>query len=114
MLLSQKPASTSTTAVSQGKSSPKKKQEEEADSDEEAFMKKEENKNNDEEGEELSELSADSAKDDAEAKDFLYAQYEKVHRVKNKWKCTFKDAVLQINGREYIFDRVNGELERDW
>ena len=37
-----------------------------------------------------------------------------VHRVRNKWKCTFKDAILNINGKEYIFDKVTGELERDW
>jgi transcription initiation factor TFIIA large subunit len=49
-----------------------------------------------------------------ETKDFLLAQYEKVHRVKNKWKCTFKDAILHINGKEYVFEKVVGELERDW
>ncbi len=47
-------------------------------------------------------------------KDFLLAQYEKVHRVRNKWKCTFKDAILHLNGKEYVFDKVVGELERDW
>jgi len=49
-----------------------------------------------------------------DSKDFLLAQYEKVHRVRNKWKCIFKDAILHINGKEYVFDRVNAELERDW
>jgi hypothetical protein len=51
---------------------------------------------------------------ESEATDFLLAQYDKVHRVRNKWKCTFKDAVLHINGKEYVFERVVGELERDW
>jgi transcription initiation factor TFIIA large subunit len=51
---------------------------------------------------------------EGETKDFLLAQYEKVHRVKNKWKCTFKDAILHINGKEYVFEKVVGELERDW
>ena len=93
------------------------KKEEDEDSDEEAFKIKDENVNknvNEEEGEELSELSAESAKDEIEGKDFLYAQYDKVHRVKTKWKCSFKDAVLQINGKEYIFEKVVGELERNW
>ena len=49
-----------------------------------------------------------------EAKDFLLAQYEKVHRVRNKWKIGFKDAVLHFNGKEYVFDKVVGELDRDW
>ena len=55
-----------------------------------------------------------SINNEDEGRDFLYTQYEKVHRVKSKWKCNFKDAVLQINGKEYIFDRIVGELERDW
>lgn len=87
------------------------------DSDEEAFKKKDEintNTINEEEGEELSELTAESIRDDIEGKDFLYAQYDKVHRVKSKWKCSFKDAILQINGKEYIFEKVIGELERHW
>ena len=49
-----------------------------------------------------------------ESKDYLLAQYERVHRVRNKWKCIFKDAILHINGKEHVFDRVNAELERDW
>jgi transcription initiation factor TFIIA large subunit len=53
-------------------------------------------------------------KSETEAKDFLLAQYEKVHRVRNKWKCTFKDAILHINEKEYVFEKVVGELERDW
>ncbi len=95
---------------------------EDYDSDEEAFKVKQEvvndkindGKGNDDEGEELSSLSNDSNNCDNDGRDFLYTQYEKVHRVKSKWKCNFKDAVLQINGKEYIFDKITGELERDW
>ena len=91
---------------------------EDYDPDVEAFNKNEpeviKNKEvHDDEEEELSSLSNDSVNYD-EGKDFLYTQYEKVHRVKTKWKCVFKDAVLQINGKEYIFDKISGELERDW
>lgn len=94
-----------------------KKQEDnnESDEDADAFKKKEAvKKDENDECEELSELSAESNKDEIEGKDFLYAQYDKVHRVKSKWKCSFKDAILQINGKEYIFEKVTGELERDW
>lgn len=66
------------------------------------------------EDESLSSISKDSEYIESEATDFLLAQYDKVHRVRNKWKCTFKDAVLHINGKEYVFERVVGELERDW
>lgn len=95
---------------------------EDYDSDEAAFKVKAEvvndkindGKGDDDEGEELSSLSNDSNNYDNDGRDFLYTQYEKVHRVKSKWKCNFKDAVLQINGKEYIFDKITGELERDW
>lgn len=93
---------------------PSKKEDECDDSDEDVFKQKENEKKGSDDGEELSDLTADSIKDDVEGRDFLYAQYDKVHRIKNKWKCSFKDAVLQINGKEYIFDKICGELERDW
>ncbi|KAK3954035.1 transcription factor IIA, alpha/beta subunit [Pseudoneurospora amorphoporcata] len=37
--------------------------------------------------------------------------YDKVQRVKNKWKCTLKDGVLTVNGKEYVFHKANGEYE---
>ena len=55
-----------------------------------------------------------SLEPEQESKDFLLAQYEKVHRVRSKWKCIFKDVILFINGKEYVFEKVHGELERDW
>lgn len=69
---------------------------------------------NDEGDELLSPLLSDSNDLEADVKDFLLAQYEKVHRVKNKWKIHLKDAILHTNGREFVFDRVVGELDRDW
>ncbi|PCD46092.1 hypothetical protein AU210_001505 [Fusarium oxysporum f. sp. radicis-cucumerinum] len=32
-------------------------------------------------------------------------------RVKNKWKCTLKDGVLTVNGKEYVFHKATGEYE---
>jgi len=91
------------------------------DSDEEAFnvkneidlAKQDEVKEEDDDGEELSSPTISNNQEEVE-KDFLYTQYEKVHRVRTKWKCNFKDAILQINGKEYIFEKITGELERDW
>lgn len=62
----------------------------------------------------MSPLPSDSEDLEIEAKDYLLAQFEKVHRVKNKWKINFKDAVLHCNGKEFVFDKVVGELDRDW
>ena len=74
----------------------------------------ENSKNNAEEDEILSPLTEEEEEIDPETQDYLLAQYEKVHRVRNKWKVTFKDAIFHLSGKEYVFERVNGELTRDW
>jgi len=33
---------------------------------------------------------------------------EKVARVKNKWKCTLKDGMIHINGKDYLFAKCTG------
>lgn len=37
--------------------------------------------------------------------------YDKVQRVKNKWKSTLKEGVANINGRDYVFQKATGESE---
>ncbi len=37
--------------------------------------------------------------------------YDKVQRVKNKWKCVLRDGVASIGGRDYLFSKCNGEFE---
>ena len=90
------------------------------DSEYQIFIEKNKNKENKKEeeienkdDELLSSLSSESNEQE-EAKDFLLAQYEKVHRIRNKWKIIFIDAILRLNGKEYLFDKVVGELDRDW
>lgn len=41
----------------------------------------------------------------------VYAQFEKVTRAKNKWKCILKDGIMHLNHRDYLFSRANGEFE---
>jgi hypothetical protein len=41
----------------------------------------------------------------------ILCQYEKVSRIKNKWKCILKDGVVNINGRDYMFSRATGDFE---
>ncbi|KOS19540.1 Transcription initiation factor IIA large subunit [Escovopsis weberi] len=41
----------------------------------------------------------------------MLCMYDKVQRVKNKWKCTLKDGVLTVNGKEYVFSKATGEYE---
>ncbi len=67
--------------------------------------------------EDESELSDDSEKNSDNEKDYndhLLAQYERVKRVKNKWKVTLKGCVVQKDNKEYICGKIHGELEREW
>jgi transcription initiation factor TFIIA large subunit len=43
--------------------------------------------------------------------DIVFCTYDKVARVKNKWKCTLKDGMIHINGKDYLFAKCNGEFE---
>ncbi|PVH93780.1 transcription factor IIA, alpha/beta subunit [Periconia macrospinosa] len=49
--------------------------------------------------------------DDDETMDYMLCTYDKVQRVKNKWKCTLKDGILTTNKREYLFHKATGEFE---
>ncbi|CAB57938.1 transcription factor TFIIA complex large subunit Toa1 [Schizosaccharomyces pombe] len=37
--------------------------------------------------------------------------YDKVNHHKNKWKCVFRDGVVGVNGKDYLFFKANGEFE---
>ncbi|OKL55964.1 hypothetical protein UA08_08632 [Talaromyces atroroseus] len=41
----------------------------------------------------------------------MLCTYDKVQRVKNKWKCTLKDGILSTGGKEYVFHKGQGEFE---
>lgn len=60
-------------------------------------------------------LSADDSEEDeeqeADIKNVVVAQFEKVTRSRNKWKCTLKDGVMHVNGREYLFSTAFGEMQ---
>ncbi|KAF2205307.1 transcription factor IIA, alpha/beta subunit [Delitschia confertaspora ATCC 74209] len=49
--------------------------------------------------------------DDDDLLDYMLCTYDKVQRVKNKWKCTLKDGVLMSNKKEYLFHKATGEFE---
>ena len=40
--------------------------------------------------------------------DIVFCVWDKVQRVKNKWKTTFKDGMIHINGRDYLFQKCSG------
>ncbi|EPY49170.1 transcription factor TFIIA complex large subunit [Schizosaccharomyces cryophilus OY26] len=37
--------------------------------------------------------------------------YDKVNHHKNKWKCVFRDGIVGVNGKDYLFFKANGEFE---
>ena len=41
----------------------------------------------------------------------MLCTYDKVQRVKNKWKCTLKDGILRVDGSEILFHKGSGEFE---
>lgn len=43
--------------------------------------------------------------------DIVFCTYDKVARVKNKWKCVLKDGMVHINGKDYLFAKCTGEFE---
>ncbi|RMD42224.1 hypothetical protein DV735_g2863, partial [Chaetothyriales sp. CBS 134920] len=57
----------------------------------------------------------EDAADDIEGEDttgnVMLCTYDKVQRVKNKWKCTLKDGIMSIDGQDYLFHKGQGEFE---
>ncbi|WVO14311.1 hypothetical protein L204_101943 [Cryptococcus depauperatus] len=49
--------------------------------------------------------------DDDNDVDIVFCVYDKVQRVKNKWKTVFKDGMIHLNGKDYLFGKCNGEFE---
>lgn len=48
---------------------------------------------------------------DVQTTNVLLGQFEKVTRTKSKWKCTLKDGVYTIDGRDVVFSRATGEFQ---
>ncbi|KAJ7916982.1 transcription factor IIA, alpha/beta subunit-domain-containing protein [Mycena leptocephala] len=43
--------------------------------------------------------------------DIVFCTYDRVARVKNKWKCVLKDGMIHTGGKDYLFQRCTGEFE---
>ncbi|KAH8247266.1 hypothetical protein KR038_001199 [Drosophila bunnanda] len=59
--------------------------------------------------------SGDDLTDDEEIEDkfdtenLVACQYDVVSRARNKWKFLFRDGMMKINGKEFVFKRAEGE-----
>lgn len=60
-----------------------------------------------------SEEDQDTFSDDEELENgmIMLCLYDKVQRVKNKWKYVLKDGIANINGKDYVFAKATGESE---
>lgn len=57
-------------------------------------------------------LDSDKNDDDDELDgDIMLCLYDKVQRIKNKWKCNLKEGIANINGKDYVFQKASGESE---
>ncbi|KAF7316600.1 Transcriptional factor IIA alpha/beta subunit [Mycena chlorophos] len=43
--------------------------------------------------------------------DVVFCTYDKVARVKNKWKCVLKDGMIHTGGKDFLFQKCTGEFE---
>ena len=41
----------------------------------------------------------------------VVCQYDKVTRSRNKWKFNFKDGIMNLQGKDYVFQKASGDAE---
>lgn len=58
-----------------------------------------------------SDLDDEEEDEEPDTDNIILCQFEKVTRIKNKRKCTLKAGVMHLNGRDYLFNKANGEFE---
>lgn len=57
-------------------------------------------------------ISGDDPNELFETDNVIVCQYEKISRTKNKWRFTLKSGVMNISGRDYVFNKATGDA--DW
>ncbi|KAG0473627.1 hypothetical protein HPP92_015484 [Vanilla planifolia] len=53
----------------------------------------------------------DQEEEEPNTQHLVLAQFDKVTRTKNRWKCTLKDGIMHINSRDILFNKATGEFE---
>lgn len=46
-----------------------------------------------------------------DAENVIVCQFDKINRSKNKWKFHLKDGIMNVNGRDQLFAKANGDAE---
>ncbi|KAL6619985.1 hypothetical protein ACP70R_032075 [Stipagrostis hirtigluma subsp. patula] len=63
----------------------------------------------DDDDDELDDL--EQGDDEPNTQHLVLAQFDKVTRTKNRWKCTLKDGIMHLNGRDVLFNKATGEFD---
>merc|ERR1712071_149818 len=87
-----------------------------SDDDDDERDEDEHDDDNDENQDEEPLNSEDDVSDDDpgvlfETENVVVCQYDKITRSRNRWKFHLKDGIMNINGRDYVFQRANGDAE---
>lgn len=94
-------------------------EEEEADDDDEDADEDKEDEENDEadggaEEEPLNsgdDVSEEDPSEMFETDNVVVCQYDKITRTRNKWKFYLKDGIMNLGGKDYVFQKSNGDAE---
>ncbi|XP_058117115.1 transcription initiation factor IIA subunit 1 isoform X2 [Anopheles ziemanni] len=87
------------------------------DDDDEDLDKEEEDDLEAEGGAEEEPLNSEDDVTDEDASDLfdtdnvVVCQYDKITRSRNKWKFYLKDGIMHISGKDYVFQKSNGDAE---
>ncbi|CAL5058617.1 unnamed protein product [Urochloa decumbens] len=63
----------------------------------------------DDDDDELDDL--EQGEDEPNTQHLVLAQFDKVTRTKNRWKCTLKDGIMHLNGIDVLFNKATGEFD---
>ncbi|XP_022789102.1 transcription initiation factor IIA subunit 1-like isoform X2 [Stylophora pistillata] len=90
------------------------------DDDDEDEDKKDKSQEGGEEGAELEDedplnsdddVSDDDPTDLFDTDNVVVCQFDKISRARNKWKFHLKDGIMNLKGKDYVFQKANGEAE---
>lgn len=56
-------------------------------------------------------VSEDDPADLFDTENVVVCQFDKIARSRNKWKFHLKDGIMNLRGRDYVFQKANGEAE---
>ncbi|KAL6259574.1 hypothetical protein P5V15_009492 [Pogonomyrmex californicus] len=92
-------------------------EEEDNDDDDEDLDEKEEEENDEAAVREEEPLNSEDDVTDDDPTDLfdtdnvVVCQYDKITRSRNKWKFYLKDGIMNLSGKDYVFQKANGDAE---